>query len=173
MFCTTKVVSGQECTDTVGSLNHDGNIVPQDRTFILAGYSIPCNSIVVAWEFCYRRSGELMTFYPGIWRVTGTNGNRDYALVQSNSITYDASMQTNGTSNDQCQRVNLSVTDQFTTPAGSVVGLYSGIGTPLLRANTDRSITTYQFSGNPSSVTNAGNDVNYNIAIRVHLGKAM
>ena len=115
-----------------------------------------------------------MTFYPGIWRITGTRGNnRDYALVQSNSITYDAIIQTNGTSNDQCQRVNLSVTDQFTAPAGSVVGLYSGIGPQLLHTNTDSSITNYQLNGNQSSVTVSpgATDVNYNIAIRLHFGK--
>ena len=175
MFCTTTtVVSGQECKDTVGSLNHDSNIVTFGQTFILAGYTVPCNSIVIAWEFCYRISpAASVTFYPGIWRVTGTNDNSDYALVQSNSITYNSSILTNGTSNDQCQRVNLSVTDQFTAPAGSVVGLYSGTGPQLLHTNNDSSITTYQFNGNQSSVSNAGNDVNYNIAIRVLLGKAM
>ena len=169
-LCTT-VVSGQECTNTVGSLNHDSNIVTQSQTFILAGYTVPCNRIVVAWEFCYQILGVTsVTFYPGIWRVTGT---RDYALVQSNSITYDASIRTSGASNDQCQRVNLSVTNQFTAPVGSVVGLYSNVGTQLLHTNTDSSITTYQFSGSQSNITNAGNneDVNYNIAIRVHLGK--
>ena len=173
MYTTTTVVSGQECTDTVGSLNHDSNIVPLDQTFILAGYTVPCNGTVVAWEFCYRRSGALLTFYPGIWRITGTNDNRDYALVQSNSITYDASIRTNGTSDDQCQRVNLSVTNQFTAPAGSVMGLYSNVGTRLLHTNTNSSRTTYQFNGNQSSVSKAGNkyDVNYNIAIRVYLGK--
>ena len=146
------------------------NIVPLDQTFILAGYTIPFDKTIVGWEFCYQRTGTTVTFYPGIWRITGTNNNRDYALVQSNNITYDASIRTNATSNDQCQRVNLSVTDQFTAPAGSVVGLYSNVGTQLLHTNTDSSITTYQFNGNQSSVK-AGNILNYNIAIRVHLGK--
>ena len=76
---------------------------------------------------------------------------------------------------DSCQRVNLSTTDQFTAPAESVVGLYSNTGTHLLRTNTDSSITTYQFIGNQSSVNNTGNndDVSYNIAISVHLGKTI
>ena len=166
-------ISGQECTDTVGSLSHDGNIVTIDQTFILAGYTVPCSGTVVAWEFCYRISGGTsVTFYPGIWRITGTMAsNTDYALVQSNNVTYNASIQTSGV--DSCQRVNLSTTDQFIAPTGSVVGLYSNVYTSLLHTNTDSSITTYQFSGNQSSVNNAGNnnDVNYNIAIRVHLGK--
>ena len=165
-------VSGQECTDTVGSLSRDSNIVTIGQTFILAGYTVPCSGTVVAWEFCYRISNGLSTFYPGIWRITGTTAsNTDYALIQSNSITYDQSIQTSGV--DSCQRVNLSTTNQFTAPAGSVVGLYSNVGPLLLYTNTNRSITTYQFSGNQSSVNNAGNNdnINYNIAIRVHLGK--
>ena len=168
------MVSGQECTDTVGSLSHDSNIVLQGLTSILAGYRIPCDGTVVAWEFCYRISGAgSVIFYPGIWRITGTTGsNTDYELVQSNSITYDPSIQTSGV--DSCQRVNLSTRDQFAAPAGSVVGLYSNVQTQLLHTNTDSSITTYQFIGNQSSVS-AGNssDANYNIAIRIYLGKTV
>ena len=172
----TIAVSGQECTDTVtvGSLSHDNDLVTAGQTFILAGYTVPCSGTVVAWEFCYQILGLTVTFYPGIWRITGTmSGNTDYTLVQSNTVTYDQS----GTSanNFPCQVFNLSDTDQFTAPAGSVVGLYSNLNILLLHTNTDSSITTYRFSGNQSSVSNAGdgNDVNYNIAIRVHLGKTI
>lgn len=178
----TIAVSGQECTDTVtvGSLSHDNlnNIVTVDRTFILVRYTVPCSGTVVAWEFCYRiNDGRSVTFYPGIWRITGTSGNNnrntDYTLVQSNNVTYDQSVRDpQDPINVGCQIFNLSDTDQFTAPAGSVVGLYSNVGTLLLHTNTNSSITTYQFSGNQSSViTGNGNDVNYNIAIRVHLGK--
>ena len=110
-------VSGQECTDTVGSLSHDSNIITQDRTFILAGYTIACSGTVVGWEFCYRISSfTSVTFYPGIWKITGIRGSStDYELILSNIITYDQSIQTSGI--DSCQRVNLSTTDQFTAPA--------------------------------------------------------
>ena len=172
----TIAVSGQECTDTitVGSLSHDNNIVPADQTFILAGYTVPCSGTVVAWEFCYQISGQTsVTFYPGIWRITGTmSGNirTDYILVQSNNVTYNP--RGDPANLRPCQIFNLSDTDQFTAPAGSVVGLYSNVGSLLLHTNSDSSITTYQFSGNQSSVRTTGNnDVNYNIAIRVHLGK--
>ena len=172
-FITIIAVSGQQCTDTVGSLSHNSNIVTAAHTYILAGYTIPCSRTVVSWEFCYRISGATsVTFYPGIWRITGASGNNtDYELIQSNSVTYDSSIQTSGV--NSCQRVNLSTTDQFTAPAGAVVGLYSNIFTQLLYTNTDSSMATYQFSGNQSSVRTAGsnNDVNYNIAIIVHLGK--
>ena len=162
---------------TTGSLSHDSNIVTQDQTFILAGYTAPCNGTVVAWEFCYQISNGSVTFHPGIWRITGMSGksgNTDYELIQSNSITYDQSINTDGIDHIRsCQRVNLPTTDQFTAPAGSVVGLYSNVQAQLLHTNTNTSITTYQFSRNQNSVNNAGNmeNVNYNIAIRVHLGK--
>ena len=173
----TIAVSGQECTDTVtvGSLSYDNNIVTVDQTFILAGYTVPCSGTVVAWEFCYQISGTSVTFYPGIWRITGTmSGNTDYTLVQSNTVTYNQNVRDpqDPVNPHFCQIFNLSDTDQFTAPARSVVGLYSNIFTQLLHTNTSSSITTYQFSGNQSSVRNNGNfDVNYNIAIRVHLGK--
>ena len=166
---------GSTDTVTVGSLSHDNDFVTADQTFIPAGYTIPSGEIVVAWEFCYQRSAATVTFYPGIWRITGTMGvNSDYTLVQSNIVTYDQSVRDpQDPFSVGCQSFNLSDTDQFTAPTGSVVGLYSNVGVSLLRTNTDNSITTYQFSGNQSSVSIAGNgnDVNYNIAIRVHLGK--
>jgi len=113
----TIVINGQECTDvlTVGSLSHDNNIVPVDQTYILAGYTVSCNRTVVAWEFCYQIGITSVTFYPGIWRITGTSGmNNDYELIQSNSITYNAVGSSSNTY--PCQRVNLSETDQFTAP---------------------------------------------------------
>ena len=169
MCSTTAVVSGLGCTRAVGSLSHDDNIVTIDQTYILVGYTVPCSGTVVAWEFCYQINLETsVTFYPGIWSITGTSGNNtDYELIQSNSVTYS--------NVDSCQRFNLSTTDQFNVPAESVVGLYSSTKAPLLHTNMDSSITTYQFRGNQRSINNAGNnnDVNYNIAIRVHLGKTV
>ena len=131
---------------------------------------------MVAWEFCYQINGvRSVTFYPGIWRITDTSGNTNFTLVQSNIVTYDQDVRDpqDPNSNFPCQIFNLSDTDQFTAPAGSVVGLYSNFGTQLLHTNTDSSITTDRFSGNQSSVSinDNSNDVNYNIAIRVHLGK--
>ena len=177
----TIAISGQECTDTVtvGSLSHDYRIVIAGQTFILTGYTLPCSGTVVAWEFCYQISGMSGTFYPGIWRITGTSGSdTDYTLVQSNNVTYDQSVRDpQDPINLGCQIFNLSDTDQFTAPAGSVVGLYTDriLRPLLLRTNTDISITTYRFTENQSSVSTAGvsNDVDYNIAIKVHqnLGK--
>ena len=153
-------------------MSHDSKIVTADQTYILAGYVIPCNGTVVAWEFCYQISGATsVTFYPGIWRMTGSNGrNINYELIQSNSVTYDSTIQTSGTYSSQ--RVNLLIADQFTAPAGSVVGLYSNVQTQLLRTNSGGSAS--QFMGNQSSVIAGNNDnVNYNIAIMVHLGKTI
>ena len=176
IYLYTIAISGQECTGpvTVGYTSHNSCIVLQHQTYILAEYTVPCNVTVISWEFCYQTGNEPLTFYPGIWRITEMMGNPDYALVQSNTIIFDASINTGGIDhNHPCQRVNLSTTDQFTAPAGSVVGLHSTFPVQLLHTSTDNSITTYQFSGNQSSVSVTGNanDVNYNIAIRVYLGK--
>ena len=157
-------------------MSHDDNNVNPDPTSILAGYRVTCSGTVVAWEFCYQMSGlTSVTFYPGIWRITGMNSsNTEYKLVQSNNVTYEPGMRDplNPTNNFPCRIFNLSDTDQFIAPAGSVVGVYANLGTQLLHTNTSSSITTYQFCGNQSSVNASKNDdVSYNIAIRVHLGK--
>ena len=55
-YIATAAVSGQDCTDIIGSLSHDSTIVTQGQTFIFAGYTVPCSGTVVAWEFCYQRS---------------------------------------------------------------------------------------------------------------------
>ena len=165
-------VRGQICTEAIGSLSHHSHFVTQDQTFILAGYTFPCNGTVVAWEFCYQISdGSSVTFYPGIWRITEVIGPRtDYALVQSSTITYDP--RGSGSNPNPCRSFILSAEDQFTAPAGSVVGLYSNVLTQLLHTNTDSSITTYQFSGNETSVSARNhNDVSYNISVKVHVGK--
>ena len=153
-------------------MGHDSNVVTEVRTYILAEYKVPCSGTVVAWEFCYRSIGAPVTFYPGIWRITGTTSSSiKYELVQSNSVTYNAAIQTSGV--DSCQRVNLSTADQFIAREGSVVGFYFDVHSQLLHTDTDSSITTYQFSGNQSSVntTDNGENVKYNVSIRVHLGK--
>ena len=174
-------MTSEKCTDpvTVGSLSHDNIPVTDDQTFILADYTVPCSGTVVAWEFCYQVTGtSSVTFYPGIWRITETSGvNTDYELVQSNIVTYNPSVRDpqDATNDFPCQIFNLSDTDQFTAPAGSIVGLYSNVGMMrplLLHTNIDSSIATYQFSGNQSSVRAGNNDdVNYNVTVRVHLGK--
>jgi len=140
--------------------------IDQDATYILTGYTVQCEGIVTTWEFCYQTSGaQSATFYPGIWENTeGTT----YSLIQSNSVTYNPSVG----SIFSCQNYTIPVTEQFTAPSGSVMGLYSNIFVQLLHTNTDDQITTYQVSGNESSVDGSDEtDVNYNIAIRMYLGE--
>ena len=167
-------VSGQMCTsaDTVGSLDHDGMIITAERTYILTGYTVQCEGIVTTWEFCYQILGTpSVTFYPGIWGITGNTGvNNEYSCIQSNTVTFTP----NGTSTFSCQNYTLPVTEQFTAPSGSIVGLYSNNFVQLLHTNSNTSIITYQVNGNQSSVQSTnGRDIDYNIAIRVHLGKLL
>ena len=162
-------VGGQECADTVGSLEYSTGQLPApvDRTYILAGYTVPCNGTVVAWEYCYQiSSAEQVIFYPGIWRITRTSDVDFYTLIQRNEVIFDS----RGTPPNLfiCSILNVSDTEQFIAPAGSVIGVYT-LSAQILRTNTDDSITVYQFRLDQNNVNSTGTDVNYNIAIRVHL----
>jgi len=162
-------VSGQVCTtpDTVGLRLETVMTIGISQTYILTGYTVQCEGIVTTWEFCYQLIPGVSsaTFYPGIWENTrGTT----YSLIQSSTVTYNPS----AGSTFSCQNYTLPVTEQFTAPSGSVVGLYSNFNVLLLRTTDKNQITTYQVAGNQSSVVGTGtNDVNFNVAIRVHLGK--
>ena len=173
------VVTSQQCMDNAGSLKHDGFHVVNDVTFIFADqeYEVKCERIVVAWEFCYRvlnnTSTKPITFFPSIWMPNVTNSSIHYTLIQSSPITFTP---VQGRNTTLCPRVNLSTTDQFTAPTGSVVGLHSfrrRDELELLRTNRAQpSISTYRLNGNHSSVqvTN-DSDVYYNIALRAHFGR--
>ena len=165
----------------MGSLVHDNIYVSSDQTFIFADrdYIMSCNGTVIAWEFCYRiqESEVPLTFYPGVWMATkNENGVINYSLIQLSSVTFTPNRVDDSSLRASCQRVNLSTTDQFTAPAGSVVGLYSNsnhMQPKLLRTyRASTCITTYGFDGNQSDIqADDGHNVGYNIAIRPHLGK--
>ena len=181
VYLVIVTVNSQQCMDNAGSLKHDSLHVANDVTFIFADqeYEIKCERIVVAWKFCYRllsnTSTEPVTFYPSIWMPNETNNSIHYTLIQSSPVTFTPAHVGSTTNNVLCPRVNLSATDQFTAPAGSVVGLYSFRRRgelELLRTNRAHlSITTYRLNGNHSSVqvTN-DSDTGYNIALRAHFG---
>jgi len=176
MSCSTifTVGDGEECLNAVTSGNYQ-NIVDEDSTYILNGFTTQCGGVVNAWEFCYQVEGQdSVTFYPSLWRLTDASNifgfvTRQYSLIQSNNVTFTPTGNT-----ISCQMFNLSVTEQFPAPEGSVVGLYSNTESPrpLLSITNKDSDVSYRFSGNQTSVTgNNINDVNYNIAIRAHISK--
>ena len=150
-------------------------VITADQTYILAGYTVQCEGIVTTWEFCYQSQSALLgapsaTFYPSIWGTSGDNTT--YSLIQSSTVTFDPRFGILATF--LCQNYTLPVTEQFTAPSGSVVGLYNPrvMQSRLLHTNTDDLLTTYRLASNQSIVVGgSANDVNYNIAIRVHLGK--
>ena len=142
-------------------------------------HKVGCEGIVTAWEFCYRlindTPAESATFYPSIWIPSEINGTLHYTLIQSSCVTFTPGQVDSTTENILCPRVNLSTIDQFTAPAGSVVGLYShsrrGELELLHNIRGQSSITTYRFHGNHSNIQVANDsDISYNIALRVHLG---
>ena len=106
---------------------------------------------------------------------TSNNETIRYTLIQSRNITFIPTDIHNDT-DILCPRVNLSEADQFTAPAGSVVGLYSykrRNEPKILRTDRNKAlITTYEFRGNLTSVQVINtSDVDYNIALRVHIGR--
>ena len=151
-------------------MNNGSKFTKADHTYILAGYTVPCNGTVTAWEFCYKTSNTAsVTFYPGIWRINETNNKRkniNYFLVRSNNVTYSPKTV-------ECQTFNLSVSDQFIASAGSVIGLYVNKGAQLLLIKEDKSMATYEFKENQSSVNADINPIKANISLKVHLGKTM
>jgi len=172
-YCTvhTAAVSGQEC-HVVGSLDYNTTPITEGQTYILTGYKIQCEGIVIAWEFCYQIQGNVqLTFYPGIWETKSSIGDDiTYSLIQLNTVTF-----TNGSTSGSylCQNYTLQETERFAVPSESFVGLYSNRGTTrplLLQTNKNDQSPTYQVHGNQSTIT-TDSKVNYNIAIRVHLGK--
>ena len=165
-YCTA--VSGQVCTapDTTAGLRFlTGTPISSTQTYILAGYTVPCEGIVTSWEFCYQLTiVPSVEIIPGIWQRTGNT----YSLIQSNRIMFNPNV--GGTFS--CQTYTVPVAQRFTAPSGSVMGLYAGLNVQLLRNTGNSGITTYQIVGNQNSVTiSRAVDVNYNIAIRVYLGK--
>ena len=152
-------------------MSHHNNRVPVAQTFILSGYRIPCDATVIAWEFCYQRSDiPSVKFFPSIWRLKNNIDVTNYELVNSSDVTYYPS---NATNMYHCQVFNLSDADQFTAPAESVVGLFSNDHTHLLHTNASSLLVTYHIAGRHASIISTDNvdDVDYNISIRVHLGK--
>ena len=176
LFIMLVIVSSQNCLDTVGSSDYNMNSTPitQDQTVIFADrhYTVLCDGNVMAWKFCYQLFGnnQSLSFSAGVWKPSGTNrsGNTNYMQVNSSVISFYL----NGSGDASCQRVDLSTTDQYTAPAGSVVGLYSNVGImyPQL-LNTSSNVTAYKFDGNRTDVNISDGEVgSYNIAIELYLG---
>ena len=170
------VISGQNCTDTVGSLYHNSksSIISPGRTFILADYQASCEGNMMAWEFCYQsleRERKTASFIASVWKIGGENNNT-FVQVHSSYVTF--TLNKDSTGGYICQRVNLSTTDQFTVPAGSVVGLYCEGGdmrSLLLGTNDGSNVTTYIYDSTATSlIISDGERVYYSIAIKLHLG---
>ena len=89
-----------------------------------------------------------------------------YSLIQSHTVTFPPLGNI-----FSCQVFNLSQSEQFTVPKDSVVGFYSR---QALLLTEEKNVRTYRASGNQSSVTVRNQDeVDYNIAIRAHIGECI
>ena len=109
------------------------------------------------------------TFNPGVWQRTGS----DYQLINSSYIRYNQLKYYTNDGDHACQKVTLSSENRFTAPANSVIGFYSNFASLLHEdANPMSMINAYQYEGHQTFVAiNSGVNVNYNIAIKLHLSK--
>ena len=171
-FILVAVISGQNCSDIVGSSNKFYNNsdypVVAASTYIIADhkYTVPCKGKVIAWNFCYRSINKTtaVSFTAGIWINTSNN---TYKEVNSTIIEFIPNRINDSV--NPCQTIYLLEANQFVAPIGSIVGLYSNTEALLLYSNSN--IATYMYDGNKTQYQiNDNKTHNYMIAINVHLG---
>ena len=149
------LVSAQTCRDT-GSLSfQEGSIVDQSTTYIIPSYRIPCDGVVVGWEFCYQIVNvPSVTFYPSVWNV-----NNNYTLVHVSTVNKPLA----GSSGLSiiCAQYNLSADEQFSVHINDVIGLYTTNNSLILTTvTTDDNTLTYSVAGNHSIINPTGSGVN-------------
>ena len=157
----------QACGDTVGSLDiSTKGIVAQNTTYIVPAYRIPCDSVVVGWEFCYQlRQNTSVTFYPSVWRFHSGS----YRLIHSSNVTVVPPVMSGLPF--VCNTYNLRGTEQFDVFINDTVGLYSGDDTSqIFTSNNSSSIIVYSMLGNQSNISHDAATVeHFNIAIEAQI----
>ena len=152
------LVSAQTCRDT-GSLSfQEGSIVDQSTTYIIPSYRIPCDGVVVGWQFCYQIVNvPSVTFYPSVWRW---NVNNNYTLVHVSTVNYVPQAGSSGLS-IICAQYKLPADEQFSVHINDVIGLYTTNNSLILTTvTTGDNKRTYSVAGNHSIIDPTGSEVN-------------
>ena len=160
MFHLTGVVlvSAQTCRDTGSLIFQEGSIVDQSTTYIIPSYRIPCDGVVVGWEFCYQIVNvPSVTFYPSVWRW---NVNNYYTLVHVSTVNYVPQAGSSGLS-IICAQYKLPADEQFSVHINDVIGLYTTNNSLILTTvTTGDNKLTYSVAGNHSIIDPTGSGVN-------------
>ena len=165
------LTNAQTCGNA-GSLDYmNGRLVAQVTTYIIPSYRIPCNGVVVGWEFCYQiLSVPSVTFYPRVWRW---NVNDYYTLVQTSNVTYTP--QTSGAP-FICDNYTLPADQQIDVQTNDTIGLLTSTTSQILTTSDSNNRTAYSAEGNYSSIITNGDDGRvtqrrFHVAILAEIGK--
>ena len=148
--------------------------VPKNTTYVVLAYRIPCDGVVVSWEFCYQLRQNMntgnasVTFYPSVWRfISGS-----YKLIHSGKVTFVPQVMS-GLLHVMCNKYKLRINERFIVLTNDTVGLYSGDNASQILTNirsNSSSTITYSMQGNQSNIScNAATVEYFNIAIEAQI----
>ena len=145
----------------------------QNTTYVVPAYRIPCDGVVVSWEFCYKHRQNVnnasVTFYPSVWRFNSGS----YKLIHSSKVTFVPVM--SGPLPFMCNAYNLLSNEKFIVLTNDTVGLYSGDKASQILTSINynhSSIITYSVPGNQSDIScNAATVEHFYIAIKAQISK--
>ena len=139
---------------------------------MIPAYKIPCDGIVVGWEFCYQNTDDVpsATFYPSVWRMDSSSS---YQLIHASTVSFMPQVLSGLTF--ACIRYNLHSNEVFNVLTNDTVGLYSGDNaSQILTANSTINMITYSLTGNHSNISVVEDGVmseQLNVAIVAQISK--
>ena len=141
----------------------------KNTTYVVPAYRIPCDGVVVSWEFCYQLRQNMnnasVTFYPSVWRfIRGS-----YKLIHSSRVIFVPQV-ISGIS-FTCNTYKLLSNEKFIVVTNDTVGLYSGDNaSQILTSIASSSTITYSMQGNQSNIScNAATMEYFIIAIEAQI----
>ena len=151
MHTGVALTNSQTCRNT-GSLDYqDGTLFVLATTYVIPSYRIPCDGVVVGWEFCYQiLNVPSVTFYPSVWRW---NGNDRYTLVHASAVTYVPQL---GGAVFICDNYTLPADQQISVLTNDTIGLYTTTRSNILTTSESNDTLAYSAEGNQSSIIITG-----------------
>ena len=146
----------------------------KNTTYVVPAYRIPCDGVVISWEFCYQHRQNVnnapVTFYPSVWRfISGS-----YKLIHSSKVTFVPQVMS-GLLSAMCNKYKLRINERFIVLTNDTVGLYSGDNASQILtsiSSNSSSTITYSILGNQSNINiscNAATVEHFNIAIEAQI----
>ena len=137
----------------------------------MPNYKIPCDGIVIGWEFCHQHvNAAIATFFPSVWRLDGSS----YKLIHASNVSFVPRVLSGLTF--ACTRYNLLMNEQFSVLTNDTVGLYSGDNASQILTSSFSSgtVISYSITGNHSSISTTENETmleQFNVAIVAQISK--